>query len=901
VDVEIDGARVDSLVHIGKSGTHPVGIPFDLGISEGVFGRGMMQFGEETGCWVWLDGDGWHVRMDDEGSSHTYTCRVWVSGELLGASGVGIEAGDSVKVVGGEVEFGGHLGVGDYEDGMDLVAGDSLSVTVFTASQNYGNVGSSEVMKYYDVWFLGGGIGDGVGVWFEQAMSSGGGNWKDWLRVLVLDGEVVLERVVVGDVGGGVKSVKCGMRNAGGGGLRNLQGKLRGLSGVEVVDSMSAYGNLASGGYGEGDGYEVVELGGAVRYQVKAWDAYGRVWKDTVDVREVGVVGTVEYEVGSDNVELIWGRSGDSMLAGYDIYRGDERGGSYSLVGRAEGYSRYVDGGLGSEESYYYYIRARDAMGNLSASSETVEAWTGAPELPGWPVSTGNIVSSSVAVADFDHDGYLEVVVGSRDESVYMWRHDGTLAPGWPRRTGDIIFGSPAGADLDGDGKLEVVIGSKDGYLYAYNHDGSGLLSPNGIFKHPTGYLMGAPAIDDLDGDKDFEIVVVNDMGQVYIWHHDGTGWGDPTGYFANTGYGVQNGPTIADLDGDGELEIIVTSAGTGIFAWNLDGTGMTQPSGQFASMTTSGSAAVGDLDNNGSLELVAGSAYGTQMAAYYRNGVFFSGWPQVVDNLVYCGPALANLDGDGKLDVVVGTFRRAGVESASVYVFSDNGVVRPGWPKRVKGDFNGTPVVGDMDGDGQADIVAGSTDGRIYAWHKDGTSVKGWPRNFVYEFYSTPAICDLDKDGRVDLVVSGNDGRVHAFDISTPYNKGTMEWPKIHHDLYNSNLYRGPSRSDVPPVRPEHIPLKLAISCYPSPSMGSLHMRLGVPSAQSVERVLVEVFDVRGRLVKHVADKMLEPGYHDIEWNGTDSGGERVTSGIYFVRVLRKGEGLSQKVVLVR
>jgi hypothetical protein len=284
------------------------------------------------------------------------------------------------------------------------------------------------------------------------------------------------------------------------------------------------------------------------------------------------------------------------------------------------------------------------------------------------------------------------------------------------------------------------------------------------------------------------------------------------------------------------------------------------------------------------------------------HGGAYYSpGWPQSVDNYVYVTPTLACLDGDNKLDIIAGTGRRTGTDSASIYVFSDTGVLRAGWPKRFAGDFQGSAVVGDIDGDLEPDVVVPCTNGRLYAWHEDGTVVNGWPRNLIYELYSTPAICDLDKDGDLDIVVACYDGLVHAFDLAAPYNKGTMEWPMAHHDPSHSNCYRGPARADVPPAEPPAVPAELAVRCYPSPAPSGVHIRLEVPSSAAAERVLVNVFDVRGRLVKRVLDKSLEPGYHDLQWDGRDARDQRAASGIYFVTVSREDANLSTKVVLVR
>jgi hypothetical protein len=900
VDVDLDGASDGGEIHIGEGSVSPGSVPFGVGVRDWVFGRALREGDESLGVWVWLDGLGWHVRAGGDGASHGYEVRLTVYGDVLGASGNGLESGDSVEVSGGQVVFGGTLDGGDYEDGVDIVVGDSVGVTVVDGSEGYGGVGSGEVVRYFDTMFDGGGGVDGVGVWFEMSITGGaGGSWRDWFRVEVLDGELVLERVDVEDLGGGLKGIGGCVRNVGGGGLRGVEGRLRGLSGVTVVDSVSEYGDLGSGGYGCGDGYEVVEVGGEVRYELVMMDEYGRGWRDTVVVGSVVGVSGLEYESGSDCIELSWAGGGAGVV-GYDIYRGDELSGAYELVGSVEGYSRYVDGGLASETDYYYYIRGRDGMGNVSAASETLEAWTGAPYLAGWPVVATGFMASSVVVADLDHNGDLEAIVGCKDQKVYVWHHDGTLAAGWPRNTGDIVTACPAVGNIDGDAQLEVLIGSRDGYLYAWNYDGTGVLNSNGIFKQ-LGGMVNTPSLEDLDGDRDFEIVASNDMGQVYIWHHNGVGWSSSNGYFAYSGYLSLSAATIVDIDVDDALEILVTTSGAGLFAWNLDGTGVLQPSGLFAAVNSQGSVVIGDIDNNGSPELVLSNTYGYQIAVLARQGYYPAGWPQTVDNYAFATPSLACLDGDNKLDVIACTSRKTGTDSASVYVFSESGVVRPGWPRRAAADFKGSPVVGDIDGDLQAEIVVGSSDGKIYAWKKDGTRVHGWPRDLTYEFSSTPELCDLDKDGGVDILISGYDGMVHAFDIGAPYSKGTMEWPKAHHDNCNSNLYRGPSRSDVtPPADPTEAPRQLALSASPSPAASSVRLRLGVPSSAS-GRATVEVYDVRGRLVKRLLDAPLEAGYHDLEWAGADQRDRPASSGIYFVRVSIATESVSRKIVLVR
>ncbi len=897
VYVEIDSGVVDSLVNIGSGSRHPDGNPFGLGVERWVMGRGLGGVGEEVGCWIWLDGMGWHVRFVGDGGEHAYRCSLGVYGGMVGVSGYGLEVGDSLVVDVG-VSISGGLGVGDYEDGIDMEVGLGGMVEVLVDSVYYGVVGGSEEVGWYEVGFDSVGGMDGVGVWFELEMGDSiGSRWSDWVWVEVEDGELVLERLRY-DGGGDSLGLYCGVRNVGGGGLVGVEGRLRGLWGVEVLDSVSWYGDIGGGSYSEGDGYGVREYGDSVRYELELVDGYGRRWLDTLGVRDVGVVSGLVGEVGSDYVDLSWGCS-DSLVDGYDIYRSDDYSGGYSLVGMVDGYRRYKDVGLVSEEDYYYYVEGRDGDGNLSEPSETLCVWTGSPQLPGFPIATTNVFPSSPVVADIDKDGYKEIIIGSKDKCVHVWHYDGTPVAGWPGCTGDEVWSTAAVANLDDDPELEIIISSYDGDVYGWNADGSGIRNPDGVFRHVGGLCKSPPAIDDLDGDLQLEIVATNSYGQVYVWHEDGTGYLQPNGFFAQGSGNMAGSPTLADIDGDDDLEIIVGSTGGDVYVWHHDGTGYLQPDGIFASYGgVYGALAVGDVDNNGDMELVMVGLYWKAVAVFDHDGTFHGGWPRNVDCGAYASPALADLDGDGRLDIIVGTHRGSTDTTASMYVFSDNGEIRPGWPISLRADFYSSPAVGDIDGDGDPDIVVGSTDGRIYAWHKDGTPVDGWPRNFMYAFYSSPTLTDIDNDGDVDIVIAGYDGKVYVFDLSAPYNESTMEWPKICHDLFNSGLYHGPSKAGV--NGSARSPQKFILQTYPLPARGCVTIKLGIPS-QASSHVDVDVYDVRGRLVRQVYKGALDPGYHNITWDGKDEAGSEAASGIYFIKANHMGKTRNRKIVLVR
>ncbi|MGE7416486.1 beta strand repeat-containing protein, partial [Methylobacterium tarhaniae] len=316
----------------------------------------------------------------------------------------------------------------------------------------------------------------------------------------------------------------------------------------------------------------------------------------------------------------------------------------------------------------------------------------------------------SVVSADVNGDGKLDLITANQGDSslsVLLGNGDGTFQSQQTFATGRMPF-SVTAADLNQDGKLDLVATSfLDSSLSVLLGNGNGTFGAQQTFT--SGNNATSVTAADLNGDGKLDLVSQNSSSgtmSVLLGNGNGT-FKDLQSY--STGAGSQPASvTTADVNRDGKADLVVASYGSSnlsVLLGNGDGTFQAQQT--FGTGTASGprSVVVADVNRDGKLDLVSANIDSNAVSVLLGNGDGTFQAQQSYSIGAGSQPssvAVADVDGDGTLDLVV-----TNLGKSSVSVLSGNGNGTFQTPQTLgTGSKPIFAAVADLNGDGKRDVV---------------------------------------------------------------------------------------------------------------------------------------------------------------------------------------------------
>jgi len=365
--------------------------------------------------------------------------------------------------------------------------------------------------------------------------------------------------------------------------------------------------------------------------------------------------------------------------------------------------------------------------------------------------------------------------LGFPDGTAVRVQADPHLKPGFPVRTlhwPGSYHGGPAihtlVGNIDGDPKLEILATAlADGPLHAWKADGTPV--PGWPVVDATGAAY--PALGELAPDRPGLEVFSGHVGPDLV-ARSGSGAPLPGWPRQAAGY-VATPPSLVDVDGDGLDEVFVGEEDWALHAYRADGRALPgwprrDPVGGQERHTP----AIADLDGDGDLEMVTASEWvspgGVTLFAYHHDARPVRGFPLAFSGHVDTFPVIGDVDGDGALEIVIDAWVGAG---EGVLVIGADGTIERSMAASGRTGYGSAPALADLDGDGFPEIIM-QTDSAINVWKGDGSVLPGWPAQLGDVFWLNnggPVVGDVDGDRRPEIVVlamysGSNFGRVLAY-----------------------------------------------------------------------------------------------------------------------------------------
>tara|TARA_B100000676_G_C18083841_1_gene853390 strand:+ start:1210 stop:4671 length:3462 start_codon:yes stop_codon:yes gene_type:complete len=488
----------------------------------------------------------------------------------------------------------------------------------------------------------------------------------------------------------------------------------------------------------------------------------------------------------------------------------------------------------------------------------------------GFPVDVTGELISSAALIDFDNDGDIQIISSDKAGFVHRFNIDGfEEIDGWPIETGDQNWGSPA-VSQNGE---NVYFTSKNGMIYNYNSEG--------LYSWETGgFVTATPALGTLTSSPTNDLVLAQYGGDKLLFaYEDGDNLASLDGFPIELDEKVQRGVALADFNGNGfddivfgtDDEFIRLIYDDGTIAWSYETGGDIRVAPSILEL------------NTGEKIILAGSKDDNFYALNSDGSVRF-----VIETEedILSEASIIDIEGFGPI-----IFFSSG---NMVYAIDSNGASFLDWPIVANGDVTSSIVFSEVSG--QDYVIFGDEAGYIHMYTLTGNSYANFPINYGFPFKGAPTIYDIDSDGDLEIII-GSTQTLVSIDIK---ESGSADG---YWNTHRSNMQRDGhfvSSIDALDISEEIVDYKFSLyQAYPNPFNPTTTIEYELPYSANV---VLDVYDVSGKLVKTLVNDIKNTGKHSIIWDGTNQYGNSVANGMYIYKITaNQNFSISNKMILLK
>ncbi len=489
-----------------------------------------------------------------------------------------------------------------------------------------------------------------------------------------------------------------------------------------------------------------------------------------------------------------------------------------------------------------------------------------------FPWTTNISSKSSPVVIDYNNDGANEILYADNFGCIRILDATGNQIDSLNTNRIENIMSSFAVADIDNDEYLDYVFCSRTGAIYALNHLGEYLFdyTEGGIF-------IKNPVIADVNNDGFLEAIAMDLQYKFYVLDNEGT---PLTGFPKTVDYGAACSPAIADLDNDGFKDIIVGGSTGLLYAYNylgnvLEGFPVDLGEPIYNNPTI--------IDNN---SIVVATS--TQLFTVSGNG-------GIEASINISSPIANSVIAADFFPAVEGAEIAFVTSNGSIYLLDRNLNTMDGFPVNTGLLYAWPPLAGDVDGDGNVDLLAISQSNNIYLLRRDGTSFAGFPYDLRFNGHVASQLIDIDSDNDLDIVCGVSLG-IMVVDTKRPVS-GHLNWVTYRGDLQRTGNY-----NYLPYVENEENEQITYKSClignYPNPFNPTTAIGFALKQSETVSLV---IYNIKGQKIKTLTNEKYGSGEHTIVWDGKDSDNNYVSSGIYLYKLNAGTYTKSKKMILMK